>query len=266
MKVGSMPRQQAMDALRRRQQAALSKGDEQLAGTISQDLVTLGKTRGETVYDMYRYAQHKSERYEWFGSEACMKTCAGIGAGAGAAVGVGIALRSAQPALGGLVIGVFAGGILGMLAAGMMDPAISWRDNPGTPMLAALERSSSILASEASNPTPALPDISREEISEQLREDHQAFSDRGELGKAYQLETGLNTFSASSQMKLPELHAWAVEHRNEATVHSLHVVLSRHMTAEQLKLYLTGTDSAVDLSWLQDEVRVGDQSLPITQL
>lgn len=265
MKVGSMPRQQAMEALRRRQQAALSNGDETLAGTISKDLVTLQKTRGETVYDMYRYAQHKSERYEWFGSAACLKTCGGIGAATGAAIGVGVALSNASPAVGGLVVGGLVGGTLGLMIGGMMDPAISWRDNPGTPMLEALHRSSSILASEASNPTPALPDISREEIAQQLREDHQTFSDRGELGKAYQLETGLNTFSASVQMKLPELHSWAVEHRNEATVHSLHVVLSRHMTAEQLKLYLTGTDSAVDLSWLQEEVRVGDQSLPVAK-
>ena len=265
MKVGSMPRQQAMDALRRRQQAALSKGDETLAGTISKDLVTLEKTRGETVYDMYRYAQHKSERYQWLDSPSYLKTCSGIGAGIGAAVGVGIALSNGAPALGGLAIGCVAGGVLGLCAGGISSPSITWRDNPGTPLLEALERSSSILASEASNPTPALPDIAREEIVLQLREDQQLFSDQGDLDKAYQLEKGLNTFSASSQMKLPQLHSWAVEHRNGATIHSLHVLLSRHMTAEQLKLYLTGTNSAVDLSWLQDEVRVGDQSLPVVK-
>ncbi|MCA9792994.1 MAG: hypothetical protein KC910_14400, partial [Candidatus Eremiobacteraeota bacterium] len=181
------------------------------------------------------------------------------------AVGLGVALSSALPAVGGLLVGGMLGGVFGLMAAGMMDPAINWRDNPGTPLLEALERSSSILASEASNPTPALPDIARQEITQQLREDHQAFSDQGDLSKAYQLETALNTFASSTQMKLPELHSWAVEHRNGATIHSLHVLLSRHMTAEQLKLYLTGTNSAVDLSWLQDEVRVGDQSLPVVK-
>ncbi|MGE0493541.1 MAG: hypothetical protein AB7S38_30310 [Vulcanimicrobiota bacterium] len=265
MKVGSMPRSQAMEALRRQQQKALSEGDETLAGTISTDLATLQGVRGDTVYDMYNGAQRKSEVFRYWSEPEMLGRGAKAGAVLGTVVGVGVSLANAQPVLGGLVAGAVFGGLGGVMAATMVAMFTMNMSDPGAPILAALERSSVLLAREGQNPTPPLPVVSRGEILEQLTQDHQRYSDLGDLPRAFQLDRGAKYFSAHSEMGLSQLHTWAVENRNGATIGSLHSLLSRRLSAEELKQYLQASTSQVDLDWMQDEVRVGDQSLPVTK-
>ncbi|MGE0487837.1 MAG: hypothetical protein AB7S38_01350 [Vulcanimicrobiota bacterium] len=58
------------------------------------------------------------------------------------------------------------------------------------------------------------------------------------------------------------MHHWAAQNRNAATATSLHHHLGTLFDREQLQQMMTGSLDPASVEWLEDEVRIGDQTLP----
>ena len=259
MRVGSMKRQQAIGALERRQQAALGQGDQELATQLSKDLVFIKKSRGDTVLDMYRGAVRRSQREDWVAEHTAL-----CGAGGGAALGTtagAVIGHLAGSLTGGVVLGCLLGTAFGALGGLAYN---DFFDCPqvGSDIVAALDRNASLLASEVSKPTSQMPTIARSEVEKQLNQDKQLLSDQGSLAETIQIENALNRFSKHSEMNLSDLLIWALSERNSATVKSLGTLLSHEMTADEIKQLMVTTAEPGSLEWLEDEIKIGDQSLP----
>ncbi|MCA9797115.1 MAG: hypothetical protein KC910_35135, partial [Candidatus Eremiobacteraeota bacterium] len=115
MKIGSMPRQQALEVLHGCEQAALATGDHDLSEQLLQDLVLLRrKSRGDTVFEMYENAHRSSLRFEYWASE---KPSERIGLSAMAAGALGAAAYAYYSQAPGYIVaaaavgGLFGGGI-----------------------------------------------------------------------------------------------------------------------------------------------------------
>ncbi|MGE0494265.1 MAG: hypothetical protein AB7S38_33950 [Vulcanimicrobiota bacterium] len=259
MKVGSMKRQQAIGALERRQQAALCQGDQDLATQLSKDLVFIKKSRGGTVLDMYRGAVRRSQREDWVAQHTSL--CGAVG---GATLGTTAGAVIGQVSGGTAVLGGVLGCLLGTAFGALGGLAYNdFYDCPhvGSDIVAALDRNASLLASEVSQPTHQLPTIARSEVEKQLNNDKQLLSDEGKLAETIQLENALNRFNRHSDMNLSDLLIWALSERNSATVKSLGTLLSHEMTTDEIKQLMVTTEPG-SLEWLEDEIKIGDQTLP----
>lgn len=260
MKVGSMKRQEAIGALERRQQAALGQGDRELATQLSKDLVFIKRSRGDTVLDMYRGAVRRSQREDWVAEHTTL-----VGAGGGAAIGTTAGLVLGHATGGSAAVGGLLGCLLGT-AFGSLG-GLAYGDFYGFPrvgsdIVAALDRNAALLATEVARPTSQMPTIPRGEVEKQLNQDKQLLSDQGSLAETIQLENALNRFSKHSEMNLSDLLTWALSERNSATVKSLGTLLSHEMTADEIKQLMVTTAEPGSLEWLEDEIKIGDQSLP----
>lgn len=263
MKVGQMKRQQVYQAMERRQQAALTAGETEAAERIGEDLVTLRKARGNTLYDMYRNADRRHERHMWLTTGECIPTFAATGAGIGAVAGLAFAATSQQSLLGGLVLGGVLGGTGGLMTTLMFANPFS--TDPGRPIMEALDRSAGILRQELQNPTQGLPNVSRTEVLGHLRAQQQDYVSRGHLSDALELEKAVKEFSGDRNMTLGELHIYAIEERQGAVVRSLHQLLKSQLSEQEVKNLVAGSagldEASVD--WLEQTIEIGDQSLPV---
>lgn len=263
MKIGSMPRQQALQALQGCEQAALAKGDHDLSKQLTQDLVLLSrKSRGGTVYEMYENAHRSSLRHQWWADDyrplhlaLAFSAAGGIGVAGWAyhtqAPGLVVALGAVFGSLGGMAVGT--------LPAMALKAAMGNLSNSGQLVMEALDRNAPRLAT---TPATSLPSVSRQQLSDWLKQDQASASDRGDLRQALELQMAQRALTRDSQMGVSELHHWAAHNRNAATATSLHHHLGTLFDRERLQQMMTGSLDPASMEWLEDEVRIGDQTLP----
>lgn len=114
MKVGQMKRREVFRNLERAQTVAVQQGDTELAGRIGRDMVTLEKSRGDTLYDMYLNADRRIERHDWYHKGDATPWALGGGMTVGIAAGVGVALANQLSPVAGAVMGGAGGVLLGL--------------------------------------------------------------------------------------------------------------------------------------------------------
>lgn len=256
MEIGALPRAQALQALGRQQQRALSQGNTALVETLYGDLVTLQRARGATVEAMAERAERRNRRVEWLGTGLPVVLLGGAGLLGGAVAGVTMA--EVTPLWAALFDGALLGGLAGAMVGALVAYSAVDLSDPGRPVLEALERCGGLLQAELQQPTP---EISRTEILDQLSQDKERFAETGDRTRVRQTRRAARYFDRNPELELGRLYCWARTNHNRPTIASLETVLNR----QSLRQLLVGETSPVDLSWLPDEVLVGDQSLPIDQ-
>ena len=258
-----MRRDQAFQALERQQKIALSRSDTDKADQIGEDLTVLRGAKGDTVYGIYRHAQARSDRHEWWTSGDCIGDLSKWGAVAGTAVGLGVGLLTSAHPLLSVAIGAGGGAVAGLFTAGMVSTQVMWMSDPGAPIKDSVERCSALLAAELRNPTAGLPEIPRQEVLAHLQETHLDHSDHGRLRQAFETEEATEYLQRNSSVGLSELHSWAIENKNKATAEALHQLLESRVSEEELKTALVSTLDPESVDWLEDEILIGDSSLPV---
>ncbi|MCA9795720.1 MAG: hypothetical protein KC910_28125, partial [Candidatus Eremiobacteraeota bacterium] len=129
----------------------------------------------------------------------------------------------------------------------------------GQLVMEALDRNAPRLASQQ---TANLPEVSRQQVSDWLKQDQALASDRGELRRALELQLAQRALARDQDMGISELHHWAVQNRNAATATSLQRHVGTLLDREQVKQLMAGNLDKASLEWLEDEIRIGDQTLP----
>ncbi|MCA9792993.1 MAG: hypothetical protein KC910_14395 [Candidatus Eremiobacteraeota bacterium] len=251
MEIGALPRTQALQALGRQQQRALSQGDTALVDGLYRDLVTLEKARGSTVGGMAQRAESRNRRVKWLCGTAPLNILGGAGLLGGAVAA--LALSKTAPLLNAF-LGAVAGGLAGQLVGALVVFTAADRQDPGRPVLEALERCDGLLQAELQHPTP---EVARTEILAQLDRD----AARQDLYTARQTRQGARYLKRHPDLGLGQLYCWARTRQNQPTIASLEAVLAQ----QPLRQLITSDGGPTELEWTQDELRVGDQSLFIDQ-
>ena len=252
VEIGALPRTQALQALGRQQQRALSQGDTALVDGLYRDLVTLQRARGSTVGGMAQRADRRSQRFEWFSGGGPVAALGGAGLLGGAVAGV--ALAQATPLWSALFDGAWMGGLAGAMVGALVTYSAVDMSDPGRPVREALERCDGLLQAELRHPTP---EVARTEILAQLDRD----AARQDLYTARQTRQGARYLKRHPDLGLGQLYCWARTRQNQPTIASLEAVLAQ----QPLRQLITSDGGPTELEWTLDELRVGDQSLFIDQ-
>lgn len=274
MNIGSVPKQQAVDVLERRQWELLSAGDTAAADRVGQDRVTLRDAEGETLYEMHKQAAASLERYERAGDilfhvpvpVLLALPIAGIVAGA----------RLSQAVAPG-----FVPGLIGAVVGGVASSALAFAplkivmdgEERNQAILGALERVGEQLQQAPSSSTIEIP---KERALKALRKEEQLQAASGRFRQATAAAKAAERLEQAEGDTLRAVYLDAAERGDRALVEVIDgyakAILEEAIRAaehqEEIEAMRSMLEQGTPEGWVQlleQEVLIGGTALDVRQ-